>query len=315
MTQEVRQNPSGGSGSEPAPGAAPGPGSAPGSGSDSAPGNGSGPGSGPGYASEPALTAVRNFRDVGGLPTTDGRTVRHGVLFRSGHLAHATEQDAAFLAGLGLHTVFDFRNRDDIALEGPDTSLPGTRHVHMPLSEPSAENSDFWRMVREADVPTLRGLLGGGRAAERMAAAYRALVLDRTSEHSRMLALLSAPQDPAVPALLHCAAGKDRAGTSIAIILLALGVERSAIEADYLESNARHRRYKVVRVDGSTGTAIDPQVSELLSPLFEARVEYLRTAFATMRERWGSIDGYLTEGLGLTSERRERLRERLLTAR
>ncbi|NUS11251.1 MAG: tyrosine-protein phosphatase [Streptomyces sp.] len=262
---------------------------------------------------EPELTGVRNFRDVGGLPTEDGRRVRHGVLFRSGHLAHATAQDAAFLETLGLHTVFDFRNADDIAIEGPDTALPGTRNLNMPLNDP-AEGADFWKTVRNGDLPALRDALAGGRAQERMKGAYRKLVLERTAEHTRMLELLTEPGSPAVPALLHCAAGKDRAGTSIAIILLALGVERSAIEADYLESNARHRRYKVVRGDGSTGTAIDPEIRELLDPLFEARVEYLRAAFETIEERWGSVDRYLAEGLGLTPERRARLRERLLTA-
>ncbi|WNI18687.1 tyrosine-protein phosphatase [Actinacidiphila sp. ITFR-21] len=261
---------------------------------------------------EPELTGVRNFRDVGGLPTRDGRRVRPGVLFRSGHLAHATAADTAFLTGLGLHTVFDFRNDNDIALEGPDPVLPGTRNLNLPLSDP-AEGHGFWRTVRDGDVATLRELLGGGRGAARMAAAYRRLVLERTGEHSRMLALLSEPRDPAVPALLHCAAGKDRAGTAMAIILLALGVERSAIEADYLKSNARGRRYKVVRGDGTTGAAIDPEVAALIGALFEARVEYLRTAFDTVDERWGSVDRYLEEGLGLTPERRERLRERLLT--
>ncbi|WP_069464317.1 tyrosine-protein phosphatase [Actinacidiphila rubida] len=261
---------------------------------------------------ESELTGVRNFRDVGGLPTVDGRRVRHGVLFRSGHLAQATGDDVAFLESLGLHTVFDFRNRDDMALEGPDAELPGTRNLNMPLSDP-AEGAGFWHIVRDGDLAALRELLGDGRAARRMAAAYRKLVLERTAEHSRMLAELTDPEDPAVPALLHCAAGKDRAGTSIAIILLALGVERSAIEEDYLQSNARHRRYKVVRGDGSSGTAIDPAITELLSPLFEARVEYLRIAFDTIEEEWGSVDRYLEEGLGLTPERRARLQERLLT--
>ncbi|NUR02438.1 MAG: tyrosine-protein phosphatase [Streptomyces sp.] len=262
--------------------------------------------------SDPQLTGVRNFRDVGGLPTTDGRRVRYGVLFRSGHLAHATPEDAAFLAGLGLHTVFDFRNSDDIALEGPDADLPGTRNLNLPLSDP-AQGDGFWRIVRDGDVAALRELLGDGKAEARMTDAYRRLVLERNQQHSRMLAELTDPGAPAVPALLHCAAGKDRAGTSIALVLVALGVERSAVEADYLASNARHRRYKIVRGDGATGSAIDPEIRALLSPLFEARVEYLDAAFETIEERWGSVDRYLEEALGLTPQRRERLRERLLT--
>jgi protein-tyrosine phosphatase len=262
---------------------------------------------------EPRLTGVRNFRDVGGLPARDGRRVRHGVLFRSGHLAHATAEDAAFLSGLGLHTVFDFRNADDIAMEGPDLALPGVRNVNMPLSDP-ARNANFWWTVRHGDIAELTGVLGNGQGTARMAASYRKLVLERTGEHGRMLAMLTGPADPAVPALLHCAAGKDRAGTSMAIVLLALGVPREAVEADYLESNAPHRRYRVVRGDGSAEAAIDPAVWELISPLFEARVEYLRTAFAAIDEEWGSVDRYLAEGLGFPPERRELLADRLLTA-
>ncbi|GGW10226.1 protein-tyrosine-phosphatase [Streptomyces libani subsp. rufus] len=258
-------------------------------------------------STEPELAGVRNFRDVGGLPTVDGRRVRHGVLFRSGHLAHATQEDAAFLASLGLHTVFDFRNAADQKLEGPDVELPGVRNVNLPLSDP-ADGAEFWKMVREGDLDQLRAILDGGKGEARMIASYRKIVVDRTAEHSRVLHALA---DDSVPALMHCAAGKDRAGISIAVTLLALGVEREAIVADYLESAAGHRRYKVRR-SGSADTAYTPEVMELLDPLFDARAEYLHAAFASIEERWGDVDTYLAQGLGLSAESRDRLRERLL---
>ncbi|MFF9622443.1 tyrosine-protein phosphatase [Streptomyces griseosporeus] len=258
-------------------------------------------------STEPELAGVRNFRDVGGLPTVDGRRVRHGVLFRSGHLAHATQEDAAFLSSLGLHTIFDFRNAADQKLEGPDVALPGVRNVNLPLSDP-ADGAEFWKMVRDGDIEQLRGLLGDGRAAGRMIASYRQIIKERTAEHSRVLHALA---EDSVPALMHCAAGKDRAGLSIAVTLLALGVEQEAIVADYLESNAKHRRYKVHRSNGS-GDAYSPEVMELLSPLFDARAEYLTAAFETIEETWGGVDTYLEQGLGLTPATRERLRERLL---
>ncbi|MFJ8028106.1 tyrosine-protein phosphatase [Streptomyces sp. NPDC096311] len=258
-------------------------------------------------STEPELAGVRNFRDVGGLPTVDGRRVRYGRLFRSGHLAHATEEDAAFLSSLGLHTVFDFRNAADQKLEGPDVDLPGVRNVNLPLTDP-ADGSEFWKMVREGDVEQLRGHLGDGKAANRMIGSYRTIVKERTAEHSHVLHALA---EDSVPALMHCAAGKDRAGLSIAVTLLALDVERDAIVADYLESNATHRRYKVRRT-GSSEAARSPEVMELLSPLFDARAEYLTAAFETIEETWGGIDAYLEQGLGVTPEQRERLRERLL---
>ncbi|MEU6386740.1 tyrosine-protein phosphatase [Streptomyces bauhiniae] len=258
-------------------------------------------------STEPELSAVRNFRDVGGLPTVDGRKVRHGVLFRSGHLAHATEEDAAFLSSLGLHTVFDFRNSADQRLEGPDVELPGVRNVNVPLSDP-ADGAEFWRMVRDGDLDQLREILSDGKAAGRMIESYRRIVTERTAEHSRVLHALA---EDSVPALMHCAAGKDRAGISVAVTLLAVGVERDAITADYLESNAKHRRYKVRR-SGDQAGAYTPEVMELLSPLFDARAEYLAAAFDSIEDTWGGVDAYLERGLRLSDQARERLRERLV---
>jgi protein-tyrosine phosphatase len=249
-------------------------------------------------STEPELSGVRNFRDVGGLPTVDGRSVRFGRLFRSGHLAHATEEDAAFLAGLGLHTVFDFRNAADRKVEGADVELPGVRNVNIPLNDP-ADGKEFWKLVSGGALEQLREALGGGKAADRMSDSYRKMVVDRTAEHS-------------VPALMHCAAGKDRAGLSIAISLLAVGVEREAIEADYVKSNDPHRRYKIRR-SSTSADAMAPEVMELLGPLFDARVEYLRAAFETMERTWGTTENYLSQGLALAPETRERLRARLVT--
>jgi protein-tyrosine phosphatase len=258
-------------------------------------------------SAEPELTGVRNFRDLGGLPAADGRRVRHGVLFRSGHLAAATAEDAAFLASLGLHTVFDFRNAEDIAVDGPDIALPGVRHVNLPLSNP-AQGARLWAAAREGDLAVLRELLGDGRAASRMTRSYRSHLRTRTAEHRRLLTDLA---EDSVPALLHCAAGKDRAGLAVAVTLLALGVERDAVATDYLRSAAAHRRYRMRR----TGIAEEAsaEIDELLDPLLDARIEYLAAAFDAVEETWGSFERYFADGLGLTAAQRERLRDRLLT--
>ncbi|MEV1044126.1 tyrosine-protein phosphatase [Streptomyces sp. NPDC049916] len=256
---------------------------------------------------ETTLSGVRNFRDVGGLPTVDGRRTAFGRLYRSGHLAHATAEDAAFLGGLGLHTVFDFRHSADHRLDGYDIELDGVRQVSIPLSDP-ADGAEFWRLVRDGNIEQLRSVLANGQGAERMIRMYRSTIEDRTAEHSRILHALA---EDSVPALMHCAAGKDRAGLSIAVTLLAVGVEREAIEADYLKSDDPHRRYKVRRSDMSE-TGMSPEVMELLDPLFGAEPAYLAAAFATIEERWGTTDAYLEEGLKVSPATRERLRRRLL---
>ncbi|SOD62407.1 protein-tyrosine phosphatase [Streptomyces zhaozhouensis] len=256
---------------------------------------------------EPTLVAVRNFRDVGGLPTREGRTVRRGRLFRSGHLAHATDEDRTFLGSLGLHTVFDFRNAADLVQDGRDVELPGVRNVNIPLDDP-AEGAAFWELVHSGDLARLRREFGAGGGDTRMRNTYRTMVTTRTAEHGRVLAALA---DGDTPALLHCAAGKDRAGLAVAVVLMALGVERETIAEDYLKSNVAHRRYRVRR-EATADAALEAQVAELLAPVFDARIEYLATAFETIDAEWGGTEGYLSRGLGLTGPARERLRAALL---
>lgn len=81
--------------------------------------------------------------------------------------------------------------------------------------------------------------------------------------------------------------------------------------ADYLESNAPHNRYRVRR-GSDAPEARSPEVMALLAPLFDARAEYLVAAFEVIDATWGGVDGYLAEGLGLTPETLDRLRDRLL---
>ncbi|NJQ16145.1 tyrosine-protein phosphatase [Streptomyces bohaiensis] len=256
---------------------------------------------------EPVLTGVRNFRDLAGLPARDGRRVRPGRLFRSGHLARATEQDRAFLAGLGLRTVFDLRNDADRALEGLDVALPGVRSRHVPLTG-DRDGAEFWTLVRRGDLPRLHAAFGEGRAAALMARTYREVVRERAAELGAVLRGLAS----GAPALVHCSAGKDRAGLTVALALLVAGVEPGAVEDDYLLSGAPHRRYPVARAtDAAEG--MSPEVDALLAPLFDARGAYLRAAWEEIDAGWGSLDRYVTGALGLSAAERDALAEALLT--
>ena len=78
------------------------------------------------------LRGAPNARDLGGLPTMDGRMIRPGLLLRSGELAGITERDAQTLADYPLRTVVDFRT--DLEREQkPDRVLPGVQYVHCPI--------------------------------------------------------------------------------------------------------------------------------------------------------------------------------------
>jgi protein-tyrosine phosphatase len=111
------------------------------------------------------------------------------------------------------------------------------------------------------------------------------------------------------PALIHCAAGKDRTGFGCAILLIALGSPWPVIERDYLQSN-KHVDLARIRfiVKGNTGRSLPWQTAAAMT----CRLEYLHAAIQAAADVRGSIDGYLEEDLGLTSPRRLDLQRLLL---
>ena len=59
---------------------------------------------------------LKNFRDLGGIPTVDGKKIRHGLLYRSGHLCKISEEKAEFLRDRkGIETVVDLRSPSELA--------------------------------------------------------------------------------------------------------------------------------------------------------------------------------------------------------
>jgi protein-tyrosine phosphatase len=165
------------------------------------------------------LEGVPNFRDLGGLPTADGGRTRRGVLFRSSGLEELTEADVGYLVDrIGLRTVIDLRSPDDI--ETPPL-LIGTpiRLVNHPIVRRGSSTS-LERPMRpdgRVDVPLVYRMFME-TSIPSIAAIFDELVTGGT------------------PAVIHCAAGKDRTGVIAALILGAIGVTRSAIIDDFMAS-------------------------------------------------------------------------------
>jgi protein-tyrosine phosphatase len=169
-----------------------------------------------------ALEGLDNIRDVGGLPLRSGGTTRTGVLLRSASLRHCTPADVRFLVeDFGLRLVLDLRTQREIDADGP-TALAAAGVETVALSFIPEEGRELPETNGQVD-PLVRIYLGYLRdRADNVASAVRRL----------------AAAD-AGPALVHCAAGKDRTGVLVALVLDAAGVERDAVVADYALSAER----------------------------------------------------------------------------
>ena len=208
------------------------------------------------------------------------------MLFRSDHLAALDEQDARQLQALGISRVLDFRGVQERA-SGP-CALPGAA-VHSLAIEPT--------IVQKLHALLATGYrLTGADVAAHMEDTYRGFVRENTHRFAEFFGHLLASGEPTV---FHCTAGKDRTGFAAALLLRALGASDDEVMHDYLLTNERLHMPEVWR----NGL---PQ--EVMAVLWRVQPGFLRAAFEEADRSYGSLEGYLREGLGLRDAERERLR-------
>lgn len=232
------------------------------------------------------LEGIENVRDVGGLPLRGGGTTRSGVLLRSASLEYVTPADVAHLVEVfGLTLVLDLRTPREIDRDGPTAlAAAGVETVALNL----IGDSRNWLPETGDDTdPLVRNYLG---------------YLEDHPENVVHAVRRLAAQD-AGPALVHCAAGKDRTGTVVALVLDAVGVERDAVVADYALSaeriEAMFRRW--------TTAAGEPMPADL-SPHMP-RAEAMTAVLAHVDEVHGGTAAWLAAH-GLTEAELAHLRAR-----
>ena len=181
------------------------------------------------------LEGAVNVRDVGGLPTVDGRSTRPGVLLRADNLQGLTPSDVQRLTGeLGVRTVLDLRTGREVQDEGPGP-LRATDVVHHHVSlipEPPGEPAQ-----QEIDRAVPHRADRAGATPTDMTGYYVGYVEDAPANLARALRVLADPETG--PVVVHCAAGKDRTGVVVALALSLAGVTRDAVVADYVRSAER----------------------------------------------------------------------------
>ncbi|MGC4962922.1 tyrosine-protein phosphatase [Gordonia sp. DT101] len=259
-----------------------------------------------------ALVSVANFRDVGGWRTVDGRRVATGRLFRSAALDKASDADRAYLVGLGIRTVYDLRSEAEAEAQ-PDPVIDGVRGVHLDvladaMSVSAPANLDKV-LADPIAVAAANDKLADGSGIERMIEAYRELV-NLPSALNSYQAFFRGLLD-GTPALFHCTAGKDRTGWAAAAFLTLMGVGRDGVYGDYLLTNDLFLPAIASVFDGFEAAGGNP---DLLRPLLGVQEAYLDAAFAEVDQRFGTIENYFAEGLGIDAAAQDALRHRFLDA-
>ncbi|MHC4176970.1 MAG: tyrosine-protein phosphatase, partial [Planctomycetota bacterium] len=251
------------------------------------------------------IASVPNLRDLGGYKTGDGATVAGGLVYRSNQLAEISEEDMEKLAGLKLKTDFDLRTAEERKLR-PDELPPGVKEVWLDVLADAEQAGPAMLEKLMKDPKAANEALGGGKAEADFQASYRQFVsLPSAKEAFKKLFLALADREQ-LPALFHCTTGKDRTGWAAAALLTLLGVPRETVMEDYLRSND----YIIPKYQKVIDAFVAAGGDEGIPPaILGVKKEYLDAAFDEMEAKYGTIEKYFSEGLGIDAAQQKALRD------
>ncbi|MFN8217102.1 MAG: tyrosine-protein phosphatase [Solirubrobacterales bacterium] len=236
-----------------------------------------------------------NVRDLGGLPTADGGSLREGVLIRADSLLELTARGWAAVGAAGVTAVVDLRDHDAPAsAPPPDLGIEVTRvelypEYALPIAELAAADA--------TDRP------GGDDLAAFFGRRYVDKLERRSSLVAEAVAAIAAADGPAV---VHCQAGKDRTGVIVALVLRLAGVPIEAVVADYVLSETDGR----VALERWVDAAGDERDRAERARRLGAPAAAMGLLLAVLDERHGGARAYLL-GAGVPAADLDRLTGRL----
>jgi len=233
----------------------------------------------------------RNFRELGGYKTTDGKTIKYHKAIRSAGLGDLSDKDVNFLGDYGLKTDIDFRSVDEAAKK-PDRMPEGTKYVPLPVFK---EDETEASKIQETSIPDLDYVPIDGY--NHMLEAYLDMVNGEQakSAYQNFFGELLANSNDNEVLLFHCSAGKDRTGMGAFFLMSALGVPMTTIKDDYLLTNKASKSF----IDNLLSQVLEhePALVDTIKALMTVNINYLDTAEEAIKKTSGSIDNYIREEL------------------
>lgn len=236
------------------------------------------------------MERAANFRDIGGYRTATGKMVKWGKIYRSADISKLTDQDLKTFEERNIKQIFDFRGNEEAA-SAPD-KLPAGTHYTLCSAGSNHLGKDAMPNFKALDkLPNF--LIDFYGNVDSLAIRYKPL----------FQAMLTSTDKEAI--LYHCTGGRDRTGIATALFLYSLGVPQKTIEEDYIASNY-YLKDSNKAMFSKMGTLSDEQI-EAISKALELKPVYLQTTFKALEKRYGSIDQFFKDGLGINEQARKEL--------
>jgi protein tyrosine/serine phosphatase len=229
-----------------------------------------------------------NIRDLGGHPTEDGTTTRHGVVVRGDDVGRLTTPGWEELVEYGVRTIIDLR-RDEERVTPLPGGLPVTL-LHLPV-------------VVDFGVPQWEEFGRGVDPPDFTRFVYAELLRRFQERFGRVISVIATAEERV---LVHCQSGKDRTGIVVALLLRLAGVGVDTIAADY----ARTAENLSSHFEAWFAEAPDEDTRVLRTRLAASRAESMLGVLEELDDVWGGAESYLLSA-GTPTEHLEHLRQRL----
>ncbi|WP_412855643.1 tyrosine-protein phosphatase [Bacillus sp. 179-C3.3 HS] len=249
------------------------------------------------------FSKLANFREVGGVCTTDDVMIKRGMIYRSANLSRLTKQDVAKFTNLGIQTICDLRTTSERKSHPPKLKNHD-KIIHIPM-QPDSIMPSKWAMFRM--------LTTEGRSLSFtpiMKDLYQSMLHERKKQIQQLFTLLSDEKN--YPLMLHCTSGKDRTGFLSALIQLALGVPIRTVLSEYMRSNEGvqilvKRQERFVRM-----MSLYRVSKAQVQPLLGVQQDYLEDVLNEMMETYGSVERYLIEACEVPKAQLDQMKNILL---
>lgn len=228
------------------------------------------------------LEGTSNFRDIGGYLTQDAPQLRFGRIFRSDNLARLTDSDWEIIKELGVSQIIDLRRSDEKARS--QTRAPrnsGIDIIEIPIDVEILGKSELIEHIFSREIKRITN--------EDMAQMYQDLLAKSRSELAQTVSLLLDPAQAST--IVHCTAGKDRTGLSVALVQLLCRVPQEQIMSDFLLSNSFRTPARIAALSErlkSHQVDIDDIV-----PYLSASKQALLRAFEILDSQYEGANDYL----------------------
>lgn len=251
------------------------------------------------------IASVPNLRDLGGYKTSDGATVVHGLVYRSNQLAPISPEDMNKFGQLGLKNDYDLRTEAE-RTPMPDQLPPGVNNVWLDVLKDASGSAPTNLLALLQNPEEGNKALGDGKIEAVFIKSYRDFVSLPSAKTAYNELFTSLADRNKLPALFHCTTGKDRTGWAAAALLTLLDVPKETVMKDYLRSNEYILPlYKKV-IDAFVDGGGEPSIP---LAIFGVKVEYLEASFDEMQTKYGTIENYFSEGLGVDTKTQNALRD------